>query len=361
MKRVLVAGIGAALMALGVGAGFAAHGQETVATQTFTNVVTYTIPTITETSPPPPPQTVTVTVTATTAPPQTTTAEPLPPTAPADLYISPSGSDGSTCTQAAPCRSFLRAYARASSGSVVSVGAGVYGEQFFAGDWRGTQPAGTKRVTFRGEPGNVVRQLVSGSPNLIFDGIHVDGARLKSSGALFESGGENGVIFKNGSIGNVTDEKGAVVGGNIVFDNVRFHDVFLATEGVHNECVYAIYAEGMTVRNSVFENCATMDLFFTSGTWWDPPSPAYGNVTLEGNRFMHSTCSGCGGVPAGWHYYGLVIAQVSGSSSSAPLNGWKIRNNFFENDVSIGPPMGTGNVFCGNTGAVPAAWTAACK
>lgn len=83
MKRALIAVLGAVLMVAGVGAGLAAHGEETVATETFTNVVTYTIPTITETSPPPPPQTVTVTVTetappATTAPPSTTTAPPPP-------------------------------------------------------------------------------------------------------------------------------------------------------------------------------------------------------------------------------------------------------------------------------------------
>lgn len=80
MKRALIAVIGAVLMAAGVSAGLAAHGEETVATETFTNVVTYTIPTITETSPPPPPETVTVTVTTspptTTAPPPTTTAPP---------------------------------------------------------------------------------------------------------------------------------------------------------------------------------------------------------------------------------------------------------------------------------------------
>ena len=35
------------------------------------------------------------------------------------------------------------------------------------------------------------------------------------------------------------------------------------------------------------------------------------------------------------------------------MNGWKIRNNWFENDVGRSPTIGSGNVFCGNTGQGP--------
>lgn len=286
---------------------------------------------------------------------ETDPAPPPPPTG-ASLYLSPSGSDAAACTQAAPCRTFERTYALAASGAVVSVGAGVYPAQNFAGGAQASQPAGTKAITFLGQPGNAVRQLHVGSPNMTFDGINVDAGGAKTSGAAFENGGGDNLVFKNGSIGNVTDEKGALVdGNNILFDNVLFHDAVLQTDGVHMECLYAIVVPGMTIRNSTFTNCAVMDLFFTYGDWWVPRPPAYGNVTLEGNtfgasRFDNGVCC---------HYYGLYIGNVA-YPAPGQMNGWTIRNNFFENDVAVAPSLGSGNVFCGNTGQAPSGWTGAC-
>ena len=47
----------------------------------------------------------------------------------ATLYVSTSGSDSAACTQAAPCKSFSRAYTVATPGSEVIVAAGTYGGQ----------------------------------------------------------------------------------------------------------------------------------------------------------------------------------------------------------------------------------------
>ena len=69
------------------------------------------------------------------------------------LHISPAGSDSAQCTQAAPCKSFTRAYSVAVAGDVVQINAGSYGPQ--------TLPGGTKAVTFRGVPGNKILQLKS--------------------------------------------------------------------------------------------------------------------------------------------------------------------------------------------------------
>ena len=104
--------------------------------------------------------------------------------------------------------------------------------------------------------GTRFRQLYSNFDNIVFDGLDIDAGRAKTSGgAAFESHGDN-ATFKNGQIGNVTDEKGALISGsNFTFDNVLFHDVRLATAGVHNECVYAIVVPGFTIRNSTFRNC----------------------------------------------------------------------------------------------------------
>lgn len=282
-----------------------------------------------------------------------------PPAGAANLYVDTSGG---TCTRSASpvayvdsaaCGSFAAAYTAAQSGDVVGV-TGSLGSQFFAGGYLATQGRGTKTLTFRGEPGNKVRQIHFGSPNLTFDGINVDASNAMlggSDGALFENGGEP-FVFKNGSIGNVRDQKGALVDGpGIVFDNVRFHDVVLATDGVHNECIFAEVPEGMVIRNSTFTNCAVMDIFFVYPDWWSPLPPVYGNVVLEGNRF---------GQPVGT--YSLYIAKIGTSiASSAPITGWKIRNNVIDGPVTWDAPMGSGNTFCGNSWAgTPSGWTRAC-
>ena len=122
-------------------------------------------------------------------------------------------------------------------------------------------PSGSKAVVFRGVWGAKLAGVDNGASNVMFDGFEVDGA--SPGGRRSITMGDN-VTFKNGRIGNVTDEKGALVSAtNFTFDNVVFHDVRVTDPQVHNECVYAIVVPGMTVRNSHFYACATMDLFFT--------------------------------------------------------------------------------------------------
>jgi len=90
---------------------------------------------------------------------------------------------------------------------------------------------------------------------------------------------------------------------------------------------YAIGVPGFTVRNSTFQNCAVMDLFFTYGDWWSPSPPAYGNVTIENNVFGHSENGGNGG----WNYYTLYIQHTGPQSQGwGALTGWTVRNNTFE-------------------------------
>ena len=93
-----------------------------------------------------------------------------------------------------------------------------------------------------------------------YDNVHVDGRFLRHPGIEHLLGDDN--TFKNGRVGNITDEKGALIGPKrFTFENVVFHDVLVTDESVHNECLYATGAEGLTVRRSTFHACATMDLF----------------------------------------------------------------------------------------------------
>jgi chitodextrinase len=274
-----------------------------------------------------------------------------PPPSGSALYVSPNGSDTSDCKSSlAPCRTFARVATVAVGGETIEVMAGNHGVQKFAGGYGSTQGQINKVLNFHGQPGNIVRQINvgGGTGRFTFDGINIDATGPKLTGAAFENGGRE-VTFKNGEIGNVTDEKGALVTENgIVFDAVRFHDVVIATSGVHSECVFAAVPEGMIVRNSTFTNCAVMDIFFVWPDWWSPAPPAYGNVVLEGNQFGDPTGSCCG-----------IYVGGTGPSGDRTMRNWTVRNNFFGDGPAIAGQ--SGGIYCGNTGAAPAAWETPCS
>jgi hypothetical protein len=321
-------------------------------TGTFTPGGTSPTPTATAAATP------TATATATAAP--TPTATPAPTATPtgATLYMTPTGSDSNNCTSAAPCASMARAYAVArTSGDVVSIGSGSYGDQTLSG--------GSKSITFRGTTGNKIRSLSNQASNITLDGLNLD-----ADGATqltLDTGGDN-VTVKNSRIGNVVDEKGAIIGGNnVTIDNVYFHDVVLRTLGIHNECAYVIQAEGIHLRNSTFTNCATMDVMLTYGFYWTPLPPLWGNGTIENNKFYHPRMENA----SEWHYFGLLW---HGQMQDA--HGWVVRNNWFEttnpgqpgrNEISETLPWIDGSqkaIRCGNTqstaGVLDPVWTAPC-
>jgi hypothetical protein len=236
--------------------------------------------------------------------------------------------------------SLAAAYSAAQPGDTIELGAGVHGDQ--------DVPGGTKAVTFKGVPGAKVRTLENSASNVTYDGVEVDAGFAKTAG--FQNHGADNVTFKNAAIGNVADEKGALVSGaNFTFDNVLFHDAVMTPggedSGVHMECVYAIVVPGFTVRNSVFRDCSVMDLFFTYGTWWTPLPPPYGNVTIENNVFAHPERISNGG----WHYYGLYVGMTANGGGT--FDNWVVRNNTFEGDARIDKPSGTGSRWVGNLGS----------
>ena len=231
--------------------------------------------------------------------------------------VAPGGSDGSDCL-AVPCASLQRAYSVAGSGDVITVAPGSYGDQEI--------PSGNKSITVQGLPGNKIRQIKSQADNITFDGLDLDAGGETTTGAVFEHGGALNVTLKNSRVGNVLNEKGAMLGGssstnptNLVIDNVEFHDVMARGENIHNECIMA-HAPGITIRNSTFRACHTMDISLGRGDWWG--QPPYGNVVLENNLFGHSVNG------SGWHYYGL--AWFVGKFENA-----RVVNNTFENQVRM--------------------------
>jgi hypothetical protein len=246
----------------------------------------------------------------------------------ATRLVAPGGADSGNCATT-PCASLGFAYTKSGAGDVVTVAPGLYPEQ--------TVPEGTKSVTFKGGPGVVVRQLISEPSNVTYDGIGVDAGGVQTDWAALELHGDN-QTFKNAAVGNVVDEKGALItGANHTIDNVLFHDAVLKTDGTHLECVYAIGVPGFTIRNSTFRDCAVMDLFFTYGSWWSPLPPSYGNVTIENNVFEHAEMEFNGG----WHYYSLYINPIGPNGAADPISGWVIRNNTFEQSATMAPDQGS--------------------
>jgi len=252
--------------------------------------------------------------------------------------VSTVGADVGNCV-ARPCHSMAYAYNQAASGDTIAVAAGRYGEQRI--------PGGSKHVRFQGN-GAVLHGLDNEADNVTFAGLRVDMGYDKAPG--FHNGNASNVTFRDGTIGRVTDEKGALITGrNFTFDNVIFHDVLVTADEVHNECVYALDVTGMTVRNSHFYNCATMDLFFTYGTWWNPLPPPYTDVTIENNVFAHPEREN----NSGWHYYSLYVADTGPNGTGGdPMNGWTVRNNTFESDAFVAPDRGSnGTRWVGNVGS----------
>ena len=295
-----------------------------------------------------------------------TQVQPAPPGA-ANLWIDSSGgscirqASAGSYSDAQACGSFAAAYGAAASGDVIRVRAGSYGAQFFAGGVGSSQPRGTKTLTFIGEPGNVIRQIHFGSSGLVFDGIRIDAGATKTSGAAFENSGAS-FQFKNGSIGNVRDEKGAMLNGpNMVFDNVLFHDVVLVTSGVHLECIMALWNQGMVIRNSTFRNCGIMDASIGIGDYWSPPPPPYTQVTLENNFFGNSRFDGGGCCAA--YSLALWATKMPEGSDYGVLDNWRIVGNHFEtgSGVIVRPRDNGTSVICGNTGNVPnSTWARVC-
>jgi hypothetical protein len=235
-------------------------------------------------------------------------------------HVAPGGANHGAC-KASACRSLGFAYAHSRAGDVIRLARGVYPPQVVQ--------YGTKRVTVRGGKGVKLRKLDNYASNITFDRLDVDAGGGTPNSGVFENHGDPGAVnvtVKRTRIGNVVDQKGAVLGGfantrpmHVLFDHVTFHDVVQRTDGVHNECVFS-ETPGLTIRNSSFRNCATMDVFVIRGDWWG--QPAYGSVTLMNNVFGHSVNGG------GWHYYGLYWTNDAFSNI-------RVVNNTFENSVIL--------------------------
>jgi hypothetical protein len=83
---------------------------------------------------------------------------------------------------------------------------------------------------------------------------------------------------------------------NILFDGVYFHDWHAATPDQHTECLQILAGDGITIRNSVFKNCATANegrgATGNLHIGWLGNGPKPRNILIENNFFY----------PSGNHY-----------------------------------------------------------
>ena len=204
-------------------------------------------------------------------------AEPKAMATPPMLFVSPSGSDARGCTQAAPCKSFDRAYALARPRTIVVVARGAYGNQLIQARDRPALP----KIVFRPASGatvTVAQLLIRGSHvefrdmtlsdvDMPRDTTDVTFRNIRNHGFFLQ--GSSNISFIGGEIScGVCDYHSHLDDGgppdyrpprNILFDGVYFHDWQPAMADQHMECLQILAGDGITIRNSVFKDCATAD------------------------------------------------------------------------------------------------------
>lgn len=245
-------------------------------------------------------------------PPPVPVPGPTPPPAPAppasgSLFVAAGGSDANSCTQAAPCATFDRAYHQAAPGQFVLVGGGSYPSQSIKVD--PTKVNASAAVVFQPQQGAQV--YVNGMQ--VF-GSHVE-VRSMTTKWLVQPGA-NSVTFRNviadGKVGIIGASNVSVLGGqvyspvpvtadpviaslngkvptNVLIDGVSFHDFIDTVPGLHHiECLQVGSAINLTIRNSDFRNCDVHDIFIRSwGTVNNSPYPLQ-NIVIQNNTMAAS-------------------------------------------------------------------------
>jgi chitodextrinase len=217
----------------------------------------------------------------------------------ANLFLSPTGSDGNPCSRVAPCLSLNRAYRVAKPGDVVEVAGGTYGNQTVNFD---SSKTSTADVVFQAAAGATPS---FGSADFYSGHITLDALAFRNWTTWDKIGdftfrdvhaqrfyifGSRDVSLLGGDYGPSPDaysfitapNVGASVPTNILIDGVRFHDYTRSSDSVHTECLHAVSVQGLTVRNSRFERCAVMDFFLTINPNSTLP---FRNVLIENNFF----------------------------------------------------------------------------
>ena len=270
----------------------------------------------------------------------------------ATRYLSPSGTDSGSCSSTvSACRSFDYAYRQSAAGDTVQVAAGSYGGQTIPSVSGRNLPA----VEFVPAPG--ARPVLNG---LNIDGSFVTVRGMKTGNVNMDNGstivqhatvvdGEGvsiwmnnvrNVTMKGGSFGGIDNKQPVMVGAapesyNVTFDGVEFHDATASRSDVHTECVMANNVQGLTIKNSLFRNCAYFGVLISSccgGTL--PPR----DVLLESNVFENTYQWNGQEAPCSMMIGGVRIQNLT------------FRNNTYETPLCFSNTQHVNTKFVGNLG-----------
>ena len=219
-----------------------------------------------------------------------------------------------------------------------------------AGNHGAQSLSGNKKVTFVGANGAILRELDVNASNITLDNVDIDGNAAKVT--ILDNGGDNNT-YKNLEIRDNTDVQMITNGGSsATYDHVFFHDAVMTTAGenagIHMECMWS-NGPNLTIRNSVFRDCAIMDLLLTRGSWYGQANVCC--VTLVNNIFWPSERINNGGV----HFYSVYVHDNADS-----IDRYQVRNNRFDLPFALGGNPVVNSVFCGNTGRTERWWTPRC-
>ena len=215
----------------------------------------------------------------------------------ADLFVSPSGSDGGRCTVSAPCKSLARAYEVADLGAIVQLAAGTYGDQLLDGRLaKARDRAEAPDVVFQPAQGAQVEigRLEVNVPHVEVRNMRVakwkarynveDTSRYAAGDLTFRNvrthhfsfnavqnvrviGGEVGPN-RNRATGDHPQD-GIFIGAyppdkhpptNILLDGVYVHDVTEPDSDAHSDCIQFTAGVNVVIRNSRFRNCEHADM-----------------------------------------------------------------------------------------------------
>jgi hypothetical protein len=234
-------------------------------------------------------------------------------------YVSPSGSDGGSCSQLAPCRSLNAAYQASAPGDVVEVRAGSYGSQNIRASSKGAP-----RVTIRAAAGarpvlagldvhashlqvlgpflthSLTTANISGAKvaDTLVQDIEVDAQGTSETPGWIAA--VDGVTWRRINIHNARDANALLyIDGSypnngsvkhLVIEDSAFHDVTVpAGSSTHSQCIYLLGTQNSVIRRNSFWNCAIFDIF-QSGDIDNTTDLLVENNTMEAPRLQGGTC-----------------------------------------------------------------------
>jgi hypothetical protein len=281
------------------------------------------------------------------------------------LETLPSNSCSATAT---PCATFARAYAAASPGDVVAVAPGTYGEQQLLFDPTKTS---SDDVVFRAVAGTATiggvdfgtDRTKGGASHVTLEGLTVNGdisipgcgvpdgtacppddqspgndltfkdLRVKGPTAFYCASCSN-VKLLGGVWGPDTYECRAGFGSShpeiqsafsqvkrahgILIDGTVWQNFARCDTGDHTECLQIEPADDLTIRNSIFKNCDTMDVNIANDLANSNSAAGYrapNNILIENNVFAEATDATGGGT-----FYALNIRECT--NCTVRYNSW---------------------------------------